>query len=137
MNNLPVIVDTNIIFSILLNNNSPLAKILLSGDFSFYIGEIVLVELFKHKDKIVRLSRLTDDELVKFYHILLRKINFYKEDLIQVENLRFAYELCEDIDVNDTLNIALTLELQGLLWTGDRRLKQGLISKGFHRFFEY
>ncbi len=129
--------DTNIIFSALLNNNSRWADILLSDDFSFYISEIVLVELFKHKEKILKLSQLTDDDLVKFYHILLRKINFYKEDLIQVQNLISAYQLCKDIDINDTLNIALTLELQGLLWTGDKKLKQGLISQGFNSFFEY
>lgn len=96
----------------------------------------MLVELFKYKDKILHLSRLSNEDLVKFYHILLRRINLYKEDLISVENLRTAYKLCQDIDINDTLHIALTLELQGQLWTGDNKLKNGLINKGFNHFFE-
>jgi len=30
----------------------------------------------------------------------------------------------------------LTLELNGWLWTGDKKLKAGLKRKGFDRFFE-
>jgi predicted nucleic acid-binding protein len=32
--------------------------------------------------------------------------------------------------------IALTLHLDGRLWTGDEELKAGLRAKGFDRFFE-
>ncbi|MEI7935826.1 MAG: PIN domain-containing protein [Verrucomicrobiota bacterium] len=32
--------------------------------------------------------------------------------------------------------IALTLHLDGRLWTGDDKLKAGLRAKGFDRFFE-
>jgi predicted nucleic acid-binding protein len=130
-----IIVDTNIIFSALLNSNSNFASILLLGDYRFYIGELVLVELFKYKDKILKLSQLSEEDIISFYHILLRRINLYKEDLIDGENLKLAYNLCKDIDVNDVLHVALTLELQGKLWTGDNKLKQGLINKGFDLFF--
>lgn len=45
----------------------------------------------------------------------MKRINLYKEDLIDRENLKLAYDLCKDIDVNDVVHIALTLELQGKL----------------------
>lgn len=41
-----------------------------------------------------------------------------------------------EIDINDVAYVALALELNGRLWTGDKPLKAGLIAKGFDRFFE-
>jgi predicted nucleic acid-binding protein len=131
-----IIIDTNIIFSALLNKNSNFASTLLLGDYQFYIAELVLVELFKYKDKILKLSQLSEEDIFSFYHILLKRINLYKEDLIDRENLKLAYDLCKNIDVNDVIHVALTLELQGKLWTRDNKLKRGLISKGFNLFFD-
>jgi predicted nucleic acid-binding protein len=56
--------------------------------------------------------------------------------LISLDNRRAAATLCQGIDENDIAHVALTLELNGLLWTGDRKLKNGLQSKGFNHFFE-
>ncbi len=56
--------------------------------------------------------------------------------MILPENLVTAYQLCQDIDETDTPHIALTIELDGLLWTGDKKLKQGLERKGFVQLFE-
>lgn len=96
----------------------------------------MLVELFKRKEKILKVSQLTEEEIIKIYQILLKRINLYKEDLILAENLVTAYQLCQDIDETDTPHIALTIELDGLLWTGDKKLKQGLERKGFVQLFE-
>jgi predicted nucleic acid-binding protein len=130
----PVVVDTNIIFSALLSSQSRFTEVLLRVDDQFYANELTMVELFKHKEKIVRLSRLSEDEIIRLYYLLLRRISLYKEDLISPENRRAAYALCGDIDETDTPHLALTLELDGLLWTGDSTLKKRLKQKGFDRF---
>ncbi len=132
----PVVVDTNIIFSALLSSQSRFAEILLRADGQFYVNELTLIELFKHKEKIVRFSRLSEDEIIRLYYLLLRKINLYKEDLISPESRRAAYALCHDIDETDAPHLALTLEIDGLLWTGDNTLKTRLRQKGFDRFFD-
>lgn len=132
----PIIVDTNILFSALLIGQSKFADILFTSGHQFYVCELVVIELFKHKEKIVRLSKLSDDDIVRLYHILLRRLTLYKEDLIAPEHRATAYALCQSIDVSDTPHVALTLELDGMLWTGDNTLKQGLQRQGFAKFFD-
>lgn len=131
-----IIVDTNILFSALLNSQSSFTEILLGSDYRFFVCEQVLVELFKRKEKLVKVSLLSEDEIVRIYQILVKRITLYKEDLISPENRATAYALCQDIDESDTPHVALTLELEGLLWTGDKKLKEGLKRKNFNQFFE-
>lgn len=131
----PVAVDTNVLFSALLRSSGPFADRLLRSEHPFYVCESVLVEIFKHKEKILRLSQLDEDDLLRFYHVLLRRLHLYREDLIEPEHWRRAHELCRDVDETDTPHVALALALDGLLWTGDKALRQGLEAKGFDRFF--
>jgi predicted nucleic acid-binding protein len=105
-----VVVDTNILFSALLRSQSTFVDILFTSGHQFYVCELVMVELFKHKEKIVRLSKLSEEDIVRVYHILLRRLTLYKEDLIAPEHRAAAYVLCHSIDASDTPQVALTLE---------------------------
>lgn len=137
MSHPPVVIDTNIFFSALLSQDSRFATLIQRSDFRFFICEYVVIELFKHKEKIAQYSRLSEEELLLLYYNLLRKVTIYKEDLISPENRRSAFTLCQDIDEADTPHVALTLELGGLLWTGDKKLRAGLREEGFTRFFDH
>jgi predicted nucleic acid-binding protein len=132
----PVIVDASILFSALLGKESRFAQLILGSDRRFFICESTVVELFKHKERIVRLSKLTENELIRVLYVLLRRVTVCKEELIKEKIRRQAYDLCVDIDVADTPYVALTIQIGGLLWTGDKKLKKGLQKKGFDRFFE-
>ena len=52
------------------------------------------------------------------------------------ESLKKVFDLCRDIDEKNIPFVAVTIELDGLLWTGDKKLRNGLESKGFNSFFE-
>lgn len=121
-----VVVDTNIIFSALVSAESAFAEVLLRSGHEFFVCEMTIVELFKHKEKLIKASHLSEDDIARMYHILLRRVAVYKEDLIDPEHRKAAYILCSDIDEFDTPHIALTLELDGLLWTGDKQLRNRL-----------
>jgi len=133
----PVVVDTNILMSSLLKHTSEFLETLRSTEHQFYICELPIIELFKHKEKIIKYSELSEDEITKVYYFLLKKLNIFKEDLIERSNWKKAYELCKDVDETDTPFVALTLEVDGLLYSGDQRLKKHLKAKGFDAFFEY
>ncbi len=132
----PVVVDTNILFSALLRQDSRFARIILGSTHLFYICESVIVELFKHKERIVRLSKLSEEDIVKLFYTLLRRVTVSKEELIDRSIRQEAYRLCASKDETDTPQVALTLQLDGLLWTGDEALKTELRKQGFDAFFE-
>lgn len=132
-----VVIDSNIFFSALLNEKSRFAETIQRSEHTFFICEYLIVELFKHKERIATISKMDSDDLNAMYYLLLRKVTIYKDDLISVENRQKAWNLCRDVDPNDTPHVALTLELDGLLWTGDKKLKNGLANQGFDQFFEH
>lgn len=132
----PVVVDTSILFSALLRKSARFTEVLLTSDRRFLINELVVVELFKHKEKIVRLSRLGDEDVVHLFYELLRELELFKEELVAPATRAKAAELCRDVDLTDAPHVAIALETGGLLWTGDEKLKKGLRAKGFTRFFE-
>ena len=132
----PVIVDANILFSALLRQDSSFSATILGTDHQFFICEAIIAELFKHKEKIVRLSKLSDEDVVHLFYILLKRVSVFKEVLIEPSIRRRAYDLCKNIDEADTPHVALTLHLNGLLWTGDKKLKAGLRGLGREFFFE-
>ncbi len=131
-----VVLDTNILFSSFLKSGKKFRDIIFSNDYEFYSCNFTIVEIFKYKEKIIKYSRLQDDELLKEIHNILKNINFISDKLISEQNIFKADQLCKDIDKKDYSFIALAFELDSLLWTGDKELKIGLKNKGINIFFE-
>jgi predicted nucleic acid-binding protein len=131
----PIIVDTNILFSALLRTESAFRRILFRSEREFFICETTLAELFRRKEKLLRATRMDDAALTLGYYLLLKRVQFYKEASIPKDCREQAYALCRGIDEEDAPHVALTLALDGLLWTGDKVLRAGLMERGFDRFF--
>jgi predicted nucleic acid-binding protein len=130
----PIVLDANILFSALLRPDNKFMPVLI-GDRRCIVSEGILTELFRHKEKLLLHSRLSKDELAGAYYGLLVAVELYKEASIPSHDWDHAYRLCFDVDSKDTPPVALTLAVDGLLWTGDKALKAGLTAKGFDRFF--
>ena len=132
-----IIVDTNVLFSTLLGKNKKFRDILLSQENAIlHSCKYSIVELFKYKEKIQKYSSFDEDEILELLYNLLKKIQIFDENTLTEESLKKAFDLCREIDEKDIPFVALTIELDGLLWTGDKELKNGLRSKGFNSFFE-
>ncbi len=132
-----VVVDTNIFFSALLKNNNKFRNaLLLNTQPSFCSCYLLIAELFKYKEKLVNLSQIDEYDLLKVFYEMLKNIELYNENLITKQSFSESYKLCKNIDLKDIPFVALTIELDGLLWTGDTKLKEGLLKKGFKNFYE-
>lgn len=131
-----VVIDANRIFSELIAANHKLRRVFASQpEVKFHCPKYVLVELFKHKERIADTTGLDEPELLALLHTLLEHIHFFDEDAISIGNWTEAWRLCRNVDENDTAYVALALELDGDLWTSDRELEIGLRKKGFTRFY--
>ncbi len=131
-----VVIDTNILFSGLLSKRASQRKIILSQNHRIYTPNYVFVELFKYKEKILQNAKAAESEVYEFLTMILGHIHFVHPELISKENRHSAYVLCHDIDPDDIPFVALTLQLDAVLWTGDNTLKNGLIQKGFDKFLD-
>lgn len=132
-----VVVDTNLIFSALVSNSSKIREILFESNLTFYAPDYLITEIFKHKDKLIKYSRLSENEFFLYFNAIFEQIRFVPTDFIGSESRQIAYDLCKDVDINDIPFIALSVELKIPLWTGDKKLKEGLKLKGYNGFFEY
>lgn len=137
MNAYCIVVDANIAFKSLVSHRGTLrAPFNPLLPLELFSPRLLFIELFRHKERIVRTSHLTDDEVLEALHTLLSRIQFIKEGDIPIGTWMEAFRLCRDVDEKDTPYVTLTLHLGGRLWTEDQELKAGLRTKGFDRFFE-
>jgi predicted nucleic acid-binding protein len=130
-----IILDTNIIFSCLLNSNGIIGDIIFDyhADFEFYSCDYMRFEIDKHWEKLKRISKLSDKDLHESLFRLLTKIHFVNEELIPERIWLKAEKLTKDIDIDDIDFVALTDYLKGVLWTGDKELYDGLKKSGFKK----
>jgi len=128
-----IIVDTNIVFSAILNSQGKIGQLIINGSnfFTFYTVGLLKDEIGEHKDKILKISGFTNEQFIKSYETITKRITFVDEILISDKELIKALELVTDIDENDALFIALTNHINGKLWSGDKKLISGLQRKRY------
>jgi predicted nucleic acid-binding protein len=131
-----IVIDTNKVFSAILNSNSKISKIILKpkSKFNFYAPAFLLEELENHREKIKKISGFNDIELDKCVQIITRRIRFIKVILLPKEVLIQSAKLTEGVDIDDTEFIALTDHIKGRFWSGDKNLIKGLKKKGWDKF---
>ena len=131
-----VVVDTNILFAALLYRESRLREAILTDiGHVFFSPRFVVVEIFKHKERIAAASALGEGELLECLNALLARIIFLDEGIIPIGTWMEGRRLCAGVDPKDAPFVTLTLHVDGRLWTGDGELEAGLRARGFDRFF--
>jgi predicted nucleic acid-binding protein len=130
-----IVVDTNIIFSALLNSNSTIGELLFNSDqyFDFYSCSYMRLEINKHWHKLKKISKLSEEQLHISYTQVLSKLKFINEELIPSEIWLQAEKITKDIDIDDIDFVAMVKFLKATLWTGDKVLYTGLKKIGFKK----
>jgi predicted nucleic acid-binding protein len=128
-----IVVDTNIIFSTLLNSNGTIGDLIFNSNrfFEFYSCSYIRFEIQKPWEKLKTISKLSDEQLEISYAQILSKIKFINEEIISVEIWLTSEQTTKNINLDDTNFVALTLFLKANLRTGDKILYNGL--KGFKK----
>ena len=135
MNSKGIVLDTNLIFSALIPKESKIREILFDGALTFYSPNYLITEIYLHKDKLLKYSKLTESEFYQYFNAIIERIKFIPTAFISTESKQKAFELCYDIDIKDTPFVALSIELGIPIWSGDKKLKEGLQLKGFQNFY--
>ena len=130
-----IVVDTNIIFSTLLNSNSTIGDLLFNSDkhFEFYSCSYMRYEIQNHWERLKKISKLSDEQLQVSYTQVLSKLKFINEEIIPVETWLASEEITKGIDIDDTDFVAMTKFLKATLWTSDKVLYNGLKKIGFKK----
>ncbi|MBX2897158.1 MAG: hypothetical protein KF763_17050 [Cyclobacteriaceae bacterium] len=128
-----IIVDSNIIFSALLRTHTTYGQIIFNskGIFDFYSAQYMRAEIQRHWAKLLKISKLSDQQLEESYYSILTNITFINEEIIPSSTWKKSEILTLGIDLDDTDFVALTIHLKGKLWTGDNTLRDGLKGKAF------
>jgi predicted nucleic acid-binding protein len=131
-----IIVDTNIVFSAMLNPSATIGQIIIYGQrnqqFEFFAPNLLKEEIKRHRGKIIQASRAMDETTFEdIRDEIFSCIHFISEEQIPYEFWNNAIPFVRDVDMDDIAFVALTAYLDGKLWTGDKKLLSGLEKSGF------
>ncbi len=129
-----VVVDTNIVFSAMLNIDSSIAQILLFNktEINFYSCNFLKFEIAKHRLRIIKLTGYSEIQFAEIEFLVTKNIQFLNHELIDDEIMSKSKELLIDVDLDDVPFLAMAKNLNAKLWTGDKKLIKGLKKKGFN-----
>ncbi len=131
-----IVIDTSMIFSLLLGKNAGMRDNFFDPAHIFYAPNYIIGELFEKKEKIMKYSAMSEAEIYELFHRILSQIEFVAENFVSSECKSQAFRLCHNIDEDDIPFIALSLQLKAVFWTGDKQLKEYMKEHGFNLFFE-
>lgn len=128
-----LVVDTNVVFSAMVTPKGVSGHLMMFTwpRLELFAPEELRVELSKYRQKAAKAARLTSDEIAELEGTVLGRITVVPHAVIPTATWERAYDLVKHIDEDDDQFVALALHLNCPLWTGDKKLINGLRRKGF------
>ena len=123
------VLDVNILFSAIISGKEFYREILTKN--RFYLPDFALDELRKYENILILRTKLTLPKLKEYTLLLFDKLIITPQFIISTGNILKAYGICRDTDVQDTLYVALSLEMNAPFITRDKELYDGLKVNGF------
>ena len=111
-----VVIDTNIIMAMLIKPGKPI-DLFFNDEFEIYAPFLLIEELIRNNEIILKKSGLHPEEVKRLYLILREKIIFVPEqDFVHL--LKAGAAICPDS--KDVVFFCLALYLQCPLWSNER-----------------
>jgi predicted nucleic acid-binding protein len=131
-----IVIDTNLIFSTLIIRHQHREAALFRMGHQFFTPNFAFREIYEKKERILRYTRRPVQEFYVIFEQLIQTIQFVRDAAVSRESKYVAYRLCVGVDEKDVPFVALALELDAKLWTGDKKLKTHLLTEGYDNFFQ-
>jgi predicted nucleic acid-binding protein len=125
------IVDANTIFSAVISGKESYIDAFSSN--TFYLPDFALSEIQRYQQLLLHKTKLAPEELRSFTLRLFSSITIVPNFLVTTNSYLQAFQLCKDIDEDDTPYLALAIEFYFMLITKDEKLVKGLREKGFDK----
>ncbi len=117
-----LVLDSNIIFSALIKKSTT-RNIILSDVFELHAPEYIFSEITKHKELLLKKSKMNEEELDALLLLLQKHIQLVQKEKYN-ENMALAEDILKDIDITDSPFLALALALNCKIWSNDGHFKQ-------------
>lgn len=128
-----LVVDANIVFSSLLRSDSIVGDVFFNSypPLELYAPELLREEIAEHRTKLIMLSKRSANTMLELEILTLSRVAFLNEGLISTVSWAKAREVMAGLDADDENYVALAIHLGIPLWTGDKKLLNGLRRKRF------
>lgn len=79
-----IVVDSNIVFSAILNTQSKIGQLIINGSkyFDFYTVGLLKDEIIEHKDKILNSTKFSETQFDDTFQLIISKISFLDDILL-------------------------------------------------------
>jgi predicted nucleic acid-binding protein len=128
-----ILVDANIVFSGILNSDGKIGDLLINSPkyFSFIAPEFLRHEIKSKHQRLHKISGMSMEQITEAEYYICRNITFISEDQIAEKHWIDASALVAGIDEDDIHYIAYSKQFRCKVWSGDKKLINGLLKKGF------
>ncbi len=115
-----IIVDANVLISILIKPGKPI-DLLLIEELDLVSPKLLFEEIENNKELIIQKSGLSKEEIERFIEVFRRKITVVPEEEF-LEYREKAETICPD--EKDITYFALALRMECPIWSNEKRLKE-------------
>jgi predicted nucleic acid-binding protein len=117
-----LVLDSNIIFSALIKK-SKTRDIILSDFFELYAPEYIFNEIIKHKELLLRKSKLDQGDFDALLLLLQKHIHLVTKEKYD-KKMAIAEDILGNIDITDSPFLALALAFNCSIWSNDGHFQQ-------------
>lgn len=101
--------------------------------FTLIAPAYITEELVRLRPKMAKSARKSLAEIEALQRWALAQVKLVSEEVIPRKHWAKAADLAERVDPNDIPYVALALMHKCPIWTGDKKLRDGLAANGFSR----
>jgi predicted nucleic acid-binding protein len=129
-----LIIDANIVVSCILKTDSRLSQLYFDAQrvLKLIAPDFLREELIARREKLVKLTGQPANAVLQREILVLQRIEFIDPGMIPPTIWLQAEKLVKDVDMKDIAYVALSLHTGFPIWSGDKKLRQGLALKGWN-----